>query len=295
MINNETERLSAVNRFKKLDAGIKRDLNELINLVAQICNVPVALMSIIDDRMQWFKASVGAGDINCNNREDSFCNETILNDEMLIVPDATKDLRFTHLPIVTGPPHIKFYAGLPLITFDNQAVGTLCILHVETIELSPLQINSLKVLAKQVLNLIELNWSMQSLMAQNLTTQHQKDLIEDSEHKLKAVFDSSSDLQLLIGRQMEVLAFNKTAYQYVKEGYHKELVIGSQFLSITNQAFAHMALNHINSALNGETISVEWLVKTENFTARRLNISFEPVSDANLEIIGVAIKATNVI
>lgn len=291
---NEIERLNAVNRFKKFDAGINKDLNELINLIAHICNVPVALISLIDENTQWFKASVGTGEINCNERHLSFCQETILQNEILIVPDASKDSRFANLPIVTGPPNIKFYAGIPLITYDGYAVGTMCILHIQPVQLTDLQINSIKVLAKQVLNLIELNWSMQSLIEQNLNTQHQKKIIEDSEIKLKAVFDSSKDVHLLIGRQMEVLAFNKAAYDYIKRNYNKELRAGAHLLNITNQGFAEMTVNNIKSALEGKAINVEWLVKPEQATAYWLNVSFEPVAGSGNHIIGVAINATDI-
>ncbi|CAM3816093.1 GAF domain-containing protein [Mucilaginibacter galii] len=291
---NEIERLKAVNRFKKLDIGIKKDLNELVNLLAQICNVPVALISLIDDKMQWFKASVGTGDINCNERDLSFCQETILQNDILIVPDAVKDERFSKLPIVAGPPHIKFYAGAPLITYDGYAVGSMCILHVDSIELSELQINTMRVLSKQVLNLIELNWSMQSLMEQNLSTQHQRRAIEDSEIKLKAVFDSSRDIHLLIGRHMEVLAFNKAAYNYIKTNYGKQLKTGAHLLTVTNEGFAKMTIDNIEQALNGEIVSVDWLVKTADNAANWLNIIFEPVEGSNSNVIGVAINATDI-
>jgi PAS domain-containing protein len=291
---NETERLKAVNRFKKLDAGIKTDLNGLVNLIARICNVPVALISLIDENMQWFKASVGTGEMNCNERHLSFCQETILQDDILIVPDATKDLRFSKLPIVSGAPFIKFYAGVPLITYDGQAVGTLCILHVEPVELNELQISSIKVLAKQVLNLIELNWSMQSLFEQNLNTQHQKKIIEDSEIKLKAIFDSSKDIHLLVGRQMEVLAYNKAAYNYIKNSYDKEIKAGVHFLTLTDQNFANWAIDQIQLALNGNSITAEWLDKPNKATACWLDITFEPVADINNMIIGVAVNATDI-
>jgi len=290
---DEFERLNAVNRFKKLDAGIKKDLNELVNLIAQICNVPVALISLIDDKMQWFKASVGTGDINCNERDLSFCQDTILQQDIFIVADATKDERFANLPIVVGPPHIKFYAGAPLITYDGHAVGTMCLLHVDTIELSDLQINSLKVLSKQVLNLIELNWSMQSLMEQNLNTQYQKKVIENSEIKLKAVFDSSRDIHLLVGRHMEILAYNKAAYNYIKASYNKELKVGAHFLAIINESLAHAFLEHVQSAFTGDAISVEELINTNN-TSSWFNITFEPVEGVDNYIIGVAINATDI-
>jgi PAS domain S-box-containing protein len=291
---NEIERLNAVNRFKSLDAGIKKDLSELVGLMAQLCNVPVALVSLIDDKMQWFKASIGTGDVTNSERELSFCKETILQSDILIVPDASKDERFANLPIVAGEPNIKFYAGVPLVTYDGYAVGTLCVLHVETMELSSTQISAIKILAKQVLNLIELNWSMQILMEQNLNMQHQQKVIEDSEMKLKAVFDSSKDIHILIGRQLEVLAFNKAALNYIKANYNKEIALGSQLSTIVNERFGQSTIDKVNMALNGEIVNVKWLVRPETASPCWLNIVFEPVTGADNKVIGVAINATDI-
>ncbi|MFD1255461.1 GAF domain-containing protein [Mucilaginibacter terrae] len=294
MMINEFDRLNAVNRFTKLDAGIKKDLNELVNLVAQICNVPVALITLIDEKMQWFKASVGTGEINCNERQLSFCQQTILQNDLLIVNDPGSDKRFANLPIVTGEPYIKFYAGVPLITYDGHAVGTLCVLHVQPVQLTELQINSIKVLSKQVLNLIELNWSMQTLMEQNLNTQHQKKVLEESEIKLKAIFDSSKDIHLLVSRKMEILAFNKAAYNYVWANYKKALTTGVHLLNVTNQDFADMTIDNIQCALKGETVEVEWLLRSEEKSRCWLEISFVPVLGTFNNIIGVAVNATDI-
>ncbi|WP_345951911.1 GAF domain-containing protein [Mucilaginibacter sp. PAMB04274] len=291
---DEFERLNAVDRFKKLDAGIKKDLDDIVNLLASICNVPVALISLIDDKMQWFKASVGTGEINCNARELSFCQHTILHDEVLIVKDASQDSRFANLPIVSNAPYVKFYAGVPLMTYDGHAVGSLCVLHVQPIELSELQINTIKVLSKQVTNLIELNWSMQSLMEQNQSTQLQKKRIEDSEIKLKAVFDSQKDIHILIGRNMEVLAYNKAAYKYIKANYQKEIRQGVHFLTLTNQNYTDEMFENIHAAMKGKVVNSEWLLQYEQEDARWLEVTFEPVTDNTGLIIGVTINATDV-
>ncbi|MDT3401071.1 GAF domain-containing protein [Mucilaginibacter terrae] len=293
-MSNETERIDAVNRFKTLDAGINNDLNDLVNLIASICNVPVALVSLIDDDMQWFKAAIGTGGLTCNERDLSFCQETIQQSDVLVVKDATQDSRFAKLPIVAGPPNIKFYAGAPLITFDGHAVGTLCVLDVKPMELTPMQVNAIKVLSKQVLTLIELNWSMQSLVEQSFTAQKQSRVIEDSELKLKAVFESSKDIHLLIGRKMEVLAFNKAAQTYVKDHYQKDIRIGSHLLNISNQAFTDELSEHISKALNGEVVNVEWLIAPESPTSCWLSVRFEPVSNDNGAVTSVAINATDI-
>ncbi|MFD2147453.1 GAF domain-containing protein [Mucilaginibacter antarcticus] len=110
---SELYRLEAVNRFKQLDEAVVKDLNDIINLAADSCNVPVGLITLLDEDTQWFKASKGV-DIDCTNRELSFCNYTIQQPDLLMVHDASIDERFCNNPLVTGEPNVRFYAGLPL-------------------------------------------------------------------------------------------------------------------------------------------------------------------------------------
>jgi hypothetical protein len=291
---NENERLNAVNRFVHLEAGINKDLTDLVDLIARICNVPVALVTIIDDKTQWIKASVGVGTMRTNERNLSFCQETIQHDDLLVVNDATLDERFAHLPVVSGPPHIRFYAGMPLVTYDGHAVGTVCVLDVKPVELTDLQKDTLKVFAKQVQNLIELSWSTQSLIHQNASNRIQEKMIEDSDLKLKAVFDSSKDLHLLIGRDMEIMAFNKAAVRYIKEFYGKELKLGGHFLSVVNPALMDSIAGHVEMAFGGASINAEWLVRPEEPTAMWLSVDFEPISNDGGKVIGVAINAADI-
>ncbi len=291
---NENERLRAVARFKTLDTGIKKDLTDLVNLIAGICNVPVALVSVIDAQTQWFKASVGIGDMPCIERHLSFCDQTIKSDQLFIVPDATQDSRFANLPVVKNAPFIRSYVGMPLVTFDGHAIGTLCVLHTEPLQLTDVQINSLKVISKQVLNLIELNWSMQSLIEQNINTQEQKALAEQSELKLKAVFDSSKDIHLLIGSQMEVMAYNKAAANYIYASYNKNIKVGVHLLTVVNEQSASRLVEYVDLALKGKITNVEWKVEPHEGVLFWFDVTFEPARGTNNEIIGVAINATDI-
>jgi PAS domain-containing protein len=293
-MSNEFERLNAVKRFAHLDAGINKDLNELVDLIAKYGEVPVALISLIDDTMQWFKASVGTGDIVSNHRHLSFCNKTIEQNDMLIVPDATKDSRFENLPIVADEPGIKFYAGVPLVTYDGHSVGTVCILDVKPRELSDMQITLLKVLSKQALNLIELHWSLHTLSEQNLETLRQKKLIEESEIKLNAIFNSSKDLHLLIGKQYEVLAYNKATEIYVKKYHQKQIRKGAYILNFLTGAYHHDFIKCTRESLKGKHIKVEWLFEPNTPAERWLELSFIPVTDSNDEIIGTAVDAIDI-
>jgi len=291
---NENERLRAVARFKTLDTGIKRDLTDLVNLVAGICNVPVALVSVIDAQTQWFKASVGLGDMQCTERHLSFCDQTIKSNGLLIVPDATLDSRFANLPAVKNAPFIRSYIGMPLVTFDGHAIGTLCILHTERLQLTELQLNSLRVMSKQVLNLIELNWSMQSLIEQNLDTQEQKAIAEQSELKLKAVFDSSKDIHVLVGNRMEIMAFNKAAANFVYAYYNKNIKLGVHLLTLVGETAASRLVEYVDRAFKGVITKVEWPVSPAKGISFWFDVTFEPARGVNNDIIGVVINGTDI-
>ena len=124
---DEVERQEALDRTGLVSPAGNRDLQDIVELAATICNVPVALVSLVDHDRQFFKAKVGL-DARETPRGISFCGHAILGSEPFVVPDAATDDRFHDNPLVTGPPHIRFYAGVPLLVDDRHAVGTLCVI-----------------------------------------------------------------------------------------------------------------------------------------------------------------------
>ena len=123
----ESERLAALERFEVLDTPSEPLFDSLTDLAAQTFNAPIALISLVDQERQWFKACVGL-DIDHTARDISFGQHAILSDQVLVVLDATQDERFRDSPFVTGRPHIRFYAGAPLITPEGYRLGTLCVI-----------------------------------------------------------------------------------------------------------------------------------------------------------------------
>lgn len=152
---NEVKRLKVLWQYDVLDTVPEEVFDDLTDLAAHICEAPVAMISLVAEDRQWFKAKVGIS-LTETARDISFCAHAILNDDLLVIPDATKDPRFRDNPLVTGPERIRFYAGAPLVTPDGHALGTLCVLDKKPRKLRAEQQNALRVLARHVVSQLEL-------------------------------------------------------------------------------------------------------------------------------------------
>jgi signal transduction histidine kinase len=152
---NETDRLAALYSLNVLDSGPEQDFDDVVALAANVCDVPMALVTMVDFDRQWFKAQVGT-DLTETPRELSFCAHTILGTDLLVVPDAREDSRFADNPAVHVAGGIRFYAGAPLVTTDGYALGALCVLDSRPRRLEIEQLQALRALARQVTAQLEL-------------------------------------------------------------------------------------------------------------------------------------------
>ena len=123
--NNEAKRIKVLWQYEILDTVPEEVFDDLANLAGLICGAPIALITLVDENRQWFKAKVGV-DVNETGRSISLCAHAIMQNDLFIIPDATLDDRFKNNPLVTENPKIRFYAGAPLVTPDGHALGTLC-------------------------------------------------------------------------------------------------------------------------------------------------------------------------
>lgn len=182
---NETARLRALDEYGVMDTPPEPGFDELVALAAHVCETPIALMTLVDDRRQWFKAKKGLAATE-TPRDHAFCAHAILKPaEVLVVPDALRDERFSDNPLVADAPHIRSYAGAPLVTPDGEALGTLCAIDVEANEWTPEEIGHLQALARRVMAELELRGrEVTSLRERIETLEEQVVHMEDAERKL---------------------------------------------------------------------------------------------------------------
>lgn len=162
----EAKRLQAVRELEILDTAPEADFDDIVRLAAMIFKVPISTVTILDAHRQWFKAAIGLN-VKETARDISFCTHAIKQTDPLIIEDVKKDKRFAKNPLVMGSPHLGFYAGVPLLNSENLAIGTFCIMDRMSRVLTDEEIDILKILANQVMALLELrherNWLKQLL------------------------------------------------------------------------------------------------------------------------------------
>jgi GAF domain-containing protein len=161
-LSAEAARLAALDRYAILDTDPEESFDALVILASYVCKTPMAMLSLLDDHRQWFKSSVGV-QVRETPLEMSICAHAIKQQDLFVVPDTLQDARFRENPLVLGEPHIRFYAGAPLINEDGYALGTLCVLDRQPRELDLEQRQALKSLRQLALRQMELRRNLQLL------------------------------------------------------------------------------------------------------------------------------------
>ena len=245
---NESSRLKALSDYAILDTLPEQAFDDLTRLATYICDAPIALISLVDEHRQWFKSRVGL-DMTETPREQAFCAHAIINPaRAMIINDATLDERFMDNPLVTGEPHIRFYAGAPLVTPDGQAVGTLCIIDRVPHKLTPRQLEILQVLSRQVVAQLEMRASImkmeQIILDQEQYTQQLVKNQQKIQEELKRV-ENQSLTDGLTGAGNRIAFQNRLEEEFDRaRRYDSQLsliMLDMDNFKILNDEFGHLA------------------------------------------------------
>jgi PAS domain-containing protein len=294
-MNREEHRLEAVKRFKELelDHSVSQDLDSIVQLAAQICHTPIALITLIDMNEQLLKFAVGTN-VTHTSREVSFCTHTIQQNGVTVIPDALLDDRVKNSPLVTDQPHLRFYAGATLTTKEGHGIGTLCVIDTEQKQLEDYQLKTLNVLSKQVVNLLELSWNLKVLELKNKEAENQGKIIEDSQIKLRAYFDSSSDPHLLLNKEMEIIAYNKAASRYIFNIYEHKVAVGDRVVNYLDVKLKKHITKFMSIAMGGKSIKHDLLLYAGTEFECWREIKLTPIRNNSNEIIGVALNSADI-
>jgi PAS domain S-box-containing protein len=316
---DESERLKALYECQILDTAPESAFDGITQLASHICQTPIALVSLIDAERQWFKSKVGLN-VCETNRDLAFCAHAILQSEIFIVPDTLADQRFADNPLVTSEPYIRFYTGVPLITSDGHALGTLCVIDQVPRQLDTAQFQALKILGQQATRLIELRRNLADLeqvATERKTTQkarghfftkittgfglasvilitigfasyqrfqnfHQEVIWQAKNHQIRTVLeDIQSQIQILETAQN----------RYLISGDTRDLQPYQQALPTINTELASLKQANLDSASLQKMVELERLIQrkiseTEKITALRTANGYQAASQASLVLRG---------
>ena len=229
--NDEEERLAELLSYDVLDTEAEQLFDDLTALASQICDTPIALISLIDPDRQWFKSRVGL-DAKETSRDVAFCSHAILQGDVFEVPNAKLDPRFHDNPLVTGSPDIRFYAGAPLITPSGHAIGTLCAIDSKPRKLTDTQKASLQTLSKSVVAHLELKRKNREL---ERTSQFKSDFLSYVSHEIRTPLNAINTFsQLLEGeaKKLNLPSSFTTPLSHVSQSGGRLLEIVNSVLDI---------------------------------------------------------------
>ena len=239
---NEPERLAYLKSLKVLDTPPEEDFDRITLLASHICQTPIALISLIDSDRQWFKSRIGLS-LTETSRDIAFCAHAIMQAEITIVPDATKDARFAMNPLVKAEPKIRFYAGAPLVTEDNLALGTLCVLDHVPRKLTRGQTDALRALSGLVMSHLDMRRKYDELKHAMAEERRRQRRLHKVKSGAETISRRKSDMLLKIGHQVRAVMsqidsltrslLNNTADKSSRDALHS---IQSQTRSLQNLA-----------------------------------------------------------
>lgn len=266
------------------------EVRDISMLAAQICDTPMVALSLINGTTQWYTPGVDYQP-DPDARDLSLCSHAVLEPmRVLVVPDTQRDPRFARTPLVTGPPHVAFYAAAPLITSTGQAIGALCVLDQRPRTLNAGQIESLQLLARKAIGHLEV---LRLLAFKDRALAHERRMALEIRAQLSAIGAASSDMVSFVDRRYVYRYVNDTYRNYVNKPLN--LIEGHPVVDIIGeQAFHRNSKPLLDEALNGNTVEHAWILVMPDQTEKHLDILYTPARDTAGNVLGVVVRARDV-
>jgi len=285
ILANELKRLKEVERFLAIKSSKKLELNEIAKIAAQICNTPIALITLIDTSSLFILSRVGTK-LQKVERKNSCCDYMLSKGGLFQVTDADRHPQFMSNRLHKGKLNFKSYAGVALRTKTGLCVGSLCVMDISIRQLSDQQITMLITLAKQVVDVLELGHNLKVI-------KDQYDLGKKGEIALKSLFDSTDACLLLLDKDLNILFFNQAMVKFTDYHHKRQLIVGDNFRGAISEDFIDRFLSNVDLAMSGLSVQKESFLN-EHGDVVWWQFNYAPAYNFQNEIIGVFYSATDI-
>lgn len=290
VLPNEAERLAALKSYHILDTAEEEDFDELTALASAICQTPVALITFVDNERQWFKSHHGT-EVTETPKAYSFCAHAIASpNKIMVVKDTAKDERFAENPLVTGEPHVAFYAGVPLVDKQGFGLGSICVVDTHVRELDENQINALLIIGKQVVDRLELRRKILQLETSNKK-------LHESEHRFRSLVSQAPvAIAIYAGADFVIEEANAQMLNLLGRGAE---IIGIPLLKARPELEGHPYMEVIKGVYTsgqvhtGEAILAP-ILKNGELKDGYFDVTYKPIRDDNNIVISVMVVAADV-
>src|SRR6185312_2895727 len=290
---NKEQRVKIVKQFEQLSLEYDKELRHTVSFAAKICKSPIAMITLADGDMLWIKVKMGTL-VKKTPLETSFCKYALKQNHLFVVNDLLADERFRDHADVAGGPRFRFYAAAPLTTRDGHRIGTLCVMDDKTRELNDEQRLSLRILAKHAMSVMEHKLTLDKLDKTFTDLKRVKEHKSKNDIKLRSMFESLTDSYFLLGKEQEIIDFNRTAFDFIKEKYNINLTYGDRMTDFLPPSYKECFTLHYRNALRGQKMQIEKLAAYGAMGKVWWDCVFEPVKNNAGAIIGVSHVARDI-
>ncbi len=289
----EMLRIEGVKDFIKLDLQANCELHEAVQFALNVFKTPIAAISLLDEDTLHIKVAIGLT-AQTYPRAKAFCNYTIAKKKLFIIADTEKDEKFDHPPELLSEKTLRFYAGVPLITSTGLCIGTLCVMDYVPKTTEGTDEFTLTILARHVISIMEAKLNLSKLDRSFAELEKEREKAISNEIKLRALFESLTDVYVFLGMTGEILDFNQAAYIHILEDTGKKMTRGSFTSNFLNEVDNAAFMYNFHCALKGKRKHQELLTFAEFSKRIWWDSIFEPVHNLNGEMMGVSYIARNI-